>query len=120
MGPSCADCQLRRLVENLLINAIHHSLRGSRIRVDLESHGDGLRMRVADGGPGVPEEEIRRLFQRFQRISQDRPGSGLGLYLCRQIVTAHGGTIGLRNRPAGVAEIVVLLPAGSEQAAIGG
>ncbi|KEF43136.1 MAG: hypothetical protein ER33_02740 [Cyanobium sp. CACIAM 14] len=112
--------QLLRLVENLLINAIHHSLRGSQIRVDLESQGDGLRMRVADGGPGVPEDEIPRLFERFQRLSEDRPGSGLGLYLCRQIVTAHGGTIALRNRPAGGAEIVVQLPAGSQREAAAG
>jgi two-component system NarL family sensor kinase len=102
--------QLRRLVENLLTNAIHHSLRGGRIQVDLEPVGQGVRLRVADDGPGVPEEEIPRLFQRFQRLSEERPGSGLGLYLCRQIVTAHGGSIGLRNRPAGGAEIVVVLP----------
>ena len=108
--------QLRRLVENLLINAIHHSLRGSQIRVDLESRGAGHRLRVADGGPGVPEAEIPRLFERFQRLSEERPGSGLGLYLCRQIVTAHGGSIGLRNRPAGGAEIEVLLPAGHGEA----
>jgi two-component system NarL family sensor kinase len=108
--------QLRRLVENLLINAIHHSLRGSQILVDLESRGASHRLRVADGGPGVPEEEIPRLFERFQRLSEERPGSGLGLYLCRQIVTAHGGTIGLHNRPGGGAEIEVLLPAGPGEA----
>ncbi len=102
--------QLRRLVENLVINAIHHGLRGSRIQVDLDSNGSGLLLRVADEGPGVPEDEIPRLFQRFERLSEERPGSGLGLYLCRQIVTAHGGTIGLRNRPSGGVEIEVLLP----------
>lgn len=104
--------QLRRLVENLLVNAIHHSLRGSRIQVQLSDHGGGHRLLVADGGPGVPEEEIPRLFQRFQRLSEERPGSGLGLYLCRQIVSAHGGSIGLRNRPGGGAEIDVVLPRG--------
>ncbi len=104
------EAQLRRLVENLLINAIHHSLRGSQIQVDLEPHGGGHGLRIADGGPGVPEEEIPNLFRRFQRLSEERPGSGLGLYLCRQIVSAHGGSIGLRNRPGGGAEIEVLLP----------
>jgi len=112
--------QLHRLVENLLLNAIHHSLRGSQIRVDLESRGASHRLRVADGGPGVPEEEIPRLFERFQRLSEERPGSGLGLYLCRQIVSAHGGTISLRNRPGGGAEIEVLLPAGQAEASRAG
>lgn len=102
--------QLRRMVENLLINAIHHSLRGGQIQVELERWGPGHRMRIADGGPGVPVEEIPNLFRRFQRLSQERPGSGLGLYLCRQIATAHGGSIGLCNRPGGGAEIEVLLP----------
>ncbi|MGB7565705.1 MAG: HAMP domain-containing sensor histidine kinase [Prochlorococcaceae cyanobacterium] len=106
--------QLRRLVENLLLNAIHHSLRGGQIQLELENRGSGLLLRVADGGPGVPEPEIPKLFQRFQRLSEERPGSGLGLYLCRQIVDAHGGTIGLRNRPGGGAEIEVLLPQGRD------
>ncbi len=112
--------QLRRLVENLVINAIHHGLRGSRIQVDLDSNGNGLLLRVADDGPGVPEDEIPRLFQRFQRLSEERPGSGLGLYLCRQIVSAHGGTIGLRNRPSGGVEIEVLLPTPCADAAATG
>lgn len=104
--------QLRRLVENLLINAIHHSLRGGRIEVELQPCATGHRLTIADGGPGVPEEELAQLFRRFHRLSQERPGSGLGLYLCRQIVSAHGGAIALRNRPAGGAEIEVLLPSG--------
>jgi two-component system, NarL family, sensor kinase len=103
--------QLRRLVENLLLNAIHHSLRGGQIRLDLEAHGGGHRLRIGDSGPGVPETEIPNLFRRFHRLSEERPGSGLGLYLCRQIVQAHGGRIGMRNRPSGGAEIEVLLPA---------
>lgn len=106
--------QLRRLMENLLINAIHHSLRGGQIEVDLDAHGAGHRLRIGDRGPGVAQEEIPRLFRRFERLSEERPGSGLGLYLCRQIVAAHGGSIGLRNRPGGGAEIEVLLPSGSE------
>jgi two-component system NarL family sensor kinase len=105
--------QLRRLLENLLLNAIHHSLRGGQILLDLEAHGGGHRLRIGDSGPGVPEQEIPNLFQRFQRLSEERPGSGLGLYLSRQIVEAHGGRIGLRNRPGGGAEIEVLLPSGS-------
>ncbi|PZU97576.1 MAG: two-component sensor histidine kinase [Cyanobium sp.] len=109
--------QLRRLVENLLLNAIHHSLRGGQIQLVLESRGAGHCLRIADSGPGVPEQEIPNLFQRFTRLSEERPGNGLGLYLCRQIVNAHGGTIVLRNRPAGGAEIEVLLPAGHQDPA---
>jgi two-component system NarL family sensor kinase len=112
--------QLRRLVENLLLNAIHHSLRGGQIQLDLEAHGGGHRLRIGDSGPGVPEAEIPKLFQRFHRLSEERPGSGLGLYLCRQIVQAHGGRIGMRNRPSGGAEIEVLLPAVAVAAPDGG
>ncbi len=112
--------QLRRLVENLLLNAIHHSLRGGQIRLDLEAHGAGHRLRIGDSGPGVPEAELPNLFQRFHRLSEERPGSGLGLYLCRQIVQAHGGRISLRNRPGGGAEIEVLLPAAAGPGPEGG
>jgi two-component system, NarL family, sensor kinase len=113
------ETQLRRLVENLLINAIHHSLRGGQILVNLDTYVSGHRLRIADGGPGVPEQEIPNLFRRFQRLSEERPGSGLGLYLCRQIVSAHGGSISLRNRTGGGAEIEVLLPTDSEKPAPG-
>ncbi|MCP9840161.1 HAMP domain-containing histidine kinase [Synechococcus sp. J7-Johnson] len=102
--------QLRRMIENLLLNAIHHSLRGGQILVTLASLGSAHRLQVIDHGPGVPEQELPNLFQRFHRLSADRQGSGLGLYLCRQIVSAHGGTISLRNRTGGGAVIEVDLP----------
>jgi two-component system OmpR family sensor kinase len=63
-----------------------------------------------DHGPGVPEAEIPNLFRRFHRLSQAHQGSGLGLYLSRQIVLAHGGGIGLRNLARGGAVIEVTLP----------
>jgi two-component system NarL family sensor kinase len=101
---------LRRLVENLLVNAIHHSLRGGQILVTLEAAGPLHRLQVMDHGPGVPEAEIPNLFRRFHRLSQAHQGSGLGLYLSRQIVLAHGGGIGLRNLARGGAVIEVTLP----------
>lgn len=108
--------QLRRLVENLLLNAIHHSLRGGQILVTLEAMGSLHRLQVIDHGSGVPEQELPNLFRRFHRLSDDRQGSGLGLYLCRQIVSAHGGTITMRNRPGGGVVIEVDVPIQAKEA----
>lgn len=89
---------LRRVLQNLLDNAARYAPDGSSVRVAVsrQDGGDrreGVRLTVEDDGPGVPEAQRRRLFQRF---SSGRAGGGLGLglYLARRIVEAHGGDIG--------------------------
>jgi len=96
--------QLQRVLTNLLINAINHSRRGDRIKIVLESQASYQVVKILDTGSGIKPEEFPHLFERFYQGQGDRQakGTGLGLYLSRQIIAAHGGTIWAENRsPAG-------------------
>lgn len=96
--------QLQRVFSNLLINGINHSPRGGRVDVVVESDSAYHLVKVLDNGPGIIVDELPYLFERFYQGQSDRQatGSGLGLYLTRQIIEAHGGTIWAENRiPSG-------------------
>lgn len=96
--------QLQRVFANLLINAINHSRRGDRIEIILESQTSYQVVKILDTGSGIQPDEFPHLFERFYQGQGDRQakGTGLGLYLARQIVEAHGGTIWAENRrPSG-------------------
>ena len=105
---SADPAQLRRVFENLLTNAFFHNPPGIRITLDAQIERRMMRCSVADNGVGMSQEMCDRLFQLYFR-GQDsqvqtqghRPytGLGLGLYLCRQIITAHGGKIRVNSRP---------------------
>jgi heavy metal sensor kinase len=99
-GPLWADPQLlRRLVDNLLDNAVRHSPEGEEVVLTAEKAGDRWRLEVADAGPGVPPSIHDTLFQRFTRgdpaRGRDTGGAGLGLALCAVIAGLHGGGIRL-------------------------
>ncbi|HEY9877208.1 MAG TPA: ATP-binding protein [Leptolyngbyaceae cyanobacterium] len=107
-GRSCHvvgdELQLRRVFSNLLINAINHSPIDSeveiRIRIQLKSLGYRALVEVVDQGPGIREEDLSQIFEQFYQGGSTRQakGSGLGLYLSRQIIEAHEGTIWAKNR----------------------
>ncbi len=105
--------QLQRVFSNLLINAINHVPRGSKVEVALETHASSQVVKVIDNGAGIVEEELPHLFERFYQGHSNRQakGSGLGLYLTRQIIEAHGGTIWAENRPSQGAIFGFRLPA---------
>jgi two-component system NarL family sensor kinase len=105
---------LQRLLENLLLNALHHSSRGQRIWLQLSRAEQAWRLEIRDEGQGFRSGELPGLFQRFSPVSSDRPGAGLGLYLCRLIAEAHGGSISADNCPGGGARVVVQLPQGRD------
>ncbi|MBD2384231.1 sensor histidine kinase [Cylindrospermum sp. FACHB-282] len=92
--------QLRRVFSNLLINAINHTPRGGKVEVVLENYSGDQVVKVLDSGSGMTEEELPQIFERFYQGKGDRliPESGMGLYLTRQIIEAHGGTIWTENR----------------------
>jgi two-component system NarL family sensor kinase len=92
--------QLRRVLTNLLINAINHSRRGDRIEINLFSQGNTQTVKILDYGSGIKPEDFSYLFERFYQGNSDRQakGTGLGLYLCRQIIEAHNGKIWAENR----------------------
>ena len=92
--------QLRRGFSNLFTNAINHSPRWSKVEVVLETESSYQLVQVLDFGAGIKPEEKQYLFERFYQGQSDRlaTGSGLGLYLTRQIIEAHKGTIWAENR----------------------
>ncbi|HIK17322.1 MAG TPA: HAMP domain-containing histidine kinase [Leptolyngbyaceae cyanobacterium M33_DOE_097] len=104
--------QLQRVIANLLTNAINHSPRGERVEVVLEAGHSYQTVRVKDSGAGIKPDELPHLFERFYQGQSDRQakGSGLGLYLSRQIVEAHGGTIWAENQPPAGAIFAFRLP----------
>lgn len=113
--------QLRRVFANLLTNAINHSVRGGKIEVLLESAASYQIVKVCDSGAGIPLEAIPYLFERFYQGDSDRQtkGSGLGLYLSRQIVEAHNGKIWAENRHPIGTMCVFRLPALPFQSPLG-
>ena len=105
--------QLFQLVVNLLDNALKYAPAGSEVEVRLDAVADGVRLQVGDRGPGIPEAERERVFDRFQRLEAHRgsPGTGLGLSLVRAIVRHHGGQVQLLDNAPGL-RVQVLLPPG--------
>lgn len=106
--------RLQQVVANLVDNATRVA-GASTVRVELSHEGDRAVLSVIDEGPGIPEQDIGRLFDRFSRTqaSRDRStgGSGLGLAIVKAIVTAHAGEIEAANRPESGAQFTLRLPA---------
>jgi signal transduction histidine kinase len=87
--------RLLQVLTNLLANAIKFTTSGGTITVSLAERHGHAELRVADTGRGIPAEAVSRLFQRYTRVQHDRAGTGLGLMIVREIVEAHGGTVGV-------------------------
>ena len=97
---------LEILVNNLLENAVKYSPKEAAIACTLYKKGKTVTLEVADEGPGIPEEEKKKIFDRFYRIGNEQvrktKGTGLGLYLCKKIALDHNGDINVtNNNPAG-------------------
>ena len=106
--------RIRQVLVNLLSNALRYTPGDMEIRVELEVWKRMLVLRVLDRGPGIPEDELPHLFERFYRGDEARTratgGSGLGLAIAKQWVEAHGGKITASNRSEGGACFTILLP----------
>jgi len=103
---------LRRLIVNLLDNALKFTSEHGTIAVNLATNGGGSTMRIANAGPGIPAADLPRIFDRFFRgKAQSQPGSGLGLSLCQEIARLHGGEIKAANLATGGVEFALSLPA---------
>jgi PAS domain S-box-containing protein len=95
---------VEQVLRNLLTNAAKYGGAGSRVAIEAEATADAVTLRVLDEGPGILEEEVEQLFQLFYRSPSTAPrasGAGIGLFVCRQLVVAMGGSISARNRAQG-------------------
>lgn len=106
--------RLKQVVVNLVDNAIKYTPDGGAVKVIVSSKNGTAFVEVKDNGPGIPESAIPHIFERFYRVdevhSRDVEGAGLGLAIVQSIVTAHGGTVSVRNEPTAGCRVTVSLP----------
>jgi signal transduction histidine kinase len=104
--------RLAQVFNNLISNAVKYAP-GSPIIINVGAEPDGYRIAFQDQGPGIPEEHLEHLFERFFRVPGSKEqvhGTGLGLYICRQIIRAHAGDIWAASGKAGGTTIWITLP----------
>ena len=107
--------EVQQVIYNLTDNAVKYSGSHGSVRVELRRDGNDVVLTVADNGPGIPEEDLPRVFERFYRVDKARSraagGTGLGLSIVQDTVTKRGGTVSAANRPEGGAVFTVRWPA---------
>ena len=107
--------EVHQVIYNLTDNAVKYSGSHGSVRVELRRDGNDVVLTVADNGPGIPEEDLPRVFERFYRVDKARSraagGTGLGLSIVQDTVTKRGGTVSAANRPEGGAVFTVRWPA---------
>ncbi len=114
-GSMCADkLRLRQVLDNLISNAVKFSPDSSTVRVHAVHDNSAWRISVTDQGPGISEKDRQRLFTDFARLSAQptagEKSTGLGLAICKRIITAHGGQIGVDSEPGKGATFWFTLP----------
>jgi signal transduction histidine kinase len=108
----CERGLILRVLANLVGNAIKFSSAGSSISLGEEAAADQIMFSVADTGPGIPAEHLPHAFDRYwQQQGTDRRGSGLGLYIAKGIVEAHGGRIWIESSPGRGTTVRFTIPA---------
>jgi two-component system sensor histidine kinase KdpD len=111
------DLLIEQVLVNLVDNAAKYSPAGSPIELSGRAENNRLIVEISDRGPGMPQAELDRVFEKFYRAanSDRRPGAGLGLAICRGIIELHGGRIVAENRPGGGAVFRFDLPLATGQ-----
>jgi signal transduction histidine kinase len=107
--PDLASMALRQVIDN----GLKYSLPATALEVAADATAGGVTIRVRDQGPGIPERERERIFDRFyrRRFAKDRvPGSGLGLYIAREIIRAHGGDLWVESVLGSGSEFCLMIP----------
>jgi two-component system phosphate regulon sensor histidine kinase PhoR len=110
--------KLHDALRNLIHNASSYAPEGSAIELAASRRDDRILLTVADEGPGIPEADLPRIFERFYRVdkarshdARDPGGTGLGLAIVKHLIGVHGGTVSAANRPGGGAVFTIELPA---------
>ena len=108
--------RLHQILENLVSNAMKFSPEGSEVVLSVQASAQGHTWEVRDQGPGIPEGEQGRIFERFYRSQATRakPGTGLGLAIVKHLCRLMGGEVSVENHPGGGATFRVLLPPQAE------
>jgi signal transduction histidine kinase len=95
--------KLRQVLRNLIQNARRYAGDGGKVRISIEPQGNGVRLVVANTGPGIAEADLPHIFERFYRADKSRSresgGAGIGLAIVKGLVEAHGGEVGADSRP---------------------
>ncbi|MBK9517906.1 MAG: HAMP domain-containing protein [Anaeromyxobacter sp.] len=113
--------RLALVLSNLVSNALRHTPRGGRVTLGAASAGQAVRFEVADSGEGIPREWQERVFDRYFRVPGRRGGGvGLGLYLVRELVQAHGGEVGVESAPGEGSRFWFTVPLAAPGAGDGG
>lgn len=105
------EAWFRRILENLLANAVKHNKKGTAIRVVLEESAEQLILKVKDNGRGMDDETIHQLFNRYYRGTNTKgpsEGTGLGLAIAKELVHLHNGTIHVNSRISAGTVITIL------------
>jgi signal transduction histidine kinase len=111
--------RLRQVVQNLLHNAVRFTPAGGQVTVLVRGasgdQGQWVTVEVEDEGPGIPAEDLSRIFEPFYRVDPSRSrasgGTGMGLAVVKLLVQVHGGSMRAENRPSGGSRFIVQLPA---------
>lgn len=104
--------RMLQVFSNLLANAVKFTSKGGMVQLAMGANDVLIRVSVSDTGPGIPAEQHERVFRRFTQVGRAQGGVGLGLYIARRIVEAHGGNIGLVSRPGEGSTFFFTLPRG--------
>jgi len=121
-APVAADPErLALILSNLVSNALRHTPRGGAVTLSAAPAGQAVRFEVADTGEGIPREYLDRIFERYFRVPGRRAGGvGLGLYLVRELVQAHGGAVGVESTPGQGSRFWFTLPVATSGEGDGG
>jgi two-component system phosphate regulon sensor histidine kinase PhoR len=106
--------KLHDAIRNLVANASIYSPERTTIRIETRTEPSRIALAILDEGPGIPDDDLSRVFERFYRVDKSRArdpgGTGLGLAIVKHLVELHGGHVRVENRPSGGATFTIELP----------
>ncbi|MHB8513126.1 MAG: sensor histidine kinase [Actinomycetota bacterium] len=105
---------IEHAITNLIENAVKHSPLGSTVSVRVREHSSEVRIEVSDDGPGIAADDIPHVFERFRRASSTSRGAGLGLYIVRGLIAAHGGRVWVESIHGQGTTFTIALPRRSQ------